>query len=461
MGNNNEQAQIDFSIPSVIDTNVLMEYPEILEHIEMPILPIEVVEELDNIKNKWDSRAWKAREALRRIKMHKKKIQVDFSDRETALQAIEDKELRLDPQKVDNLIILSAIQMGAPLITNDCAMSLKAEELNKVPVFEYHAHRELTHGWKEITLSEAEKDCFFADIDIRTQKCKKEEGNEEDNSIMRIYESTKGSAFEDLVLGLPLNQYVILYNDDGSVMDVVKHVLLQDRTPEKKMLPKVVSIQDRVRTFSSKAIPMKVRPLDPYQKCAVESLIKDPFTVLTGKAGTGKTLLSLAYAFWAIEHRHYDQLMIFVNPTKTRGSSELGYYKGDIMEKLMQNSIGNILKSKMTAELLNSYIEQQKVQILPISDIRGVEIKKNQILYMPEMQNSTIDMAKLCIQRAAEGAKIIAEGDVATQVDKMEFENGMNGLQRYIDIFTGDNSFSHVHLPIIHRSHLAELAEMM
>ena len=67
MGNSNG-LQIDFTIPSVIDTNVLMDYPEILDLVELPILPIEVVEELDALKNRWDSRAWKAREALRRIK---------------------------------------------------------------------------------------------------------------------------------------------------------------------------------------------------------------------------------------------------------------------------------------------------------------------------------------------------------------------------------------------------------
>ena len=44
-------------------------------------------------------------------------------------------------------------------------------------------------------------------------------------------------------------------------------------------------------------------------------------------------------------------------------------------------------------------------------------MSESQIMYISEAQNLNVDLAKLAIQRCAEGAKIILEGDPQTQVD--------------------------------------------
>lgn len=203
-----------------------------------------------------------------------------------------------------------------------------------------------------------------------------------------------------------------------------------------------------------------IKPLDEYQICALDSLKNDEITVLTGHAGTGKTLLSLSFALSEIHSQHRRKLIIFVNPTKVRGSEELGFYSGDRIDKLLQNSIGAVLSSKLGDSIVvDMLLQQNKIEIFPISDIRGYEVHKDDILYITEAQNLTTDLIKLVVQRCVEGAKIILEGDPETQLDSWAFEGKNNGLRRIVEIFSGFSGFGHVNLPIIRRSRIAVKAE--
>jgi predicted ribonuclease YlaK len=121
-----------------------------------------------------------------------------------------------------------------------------------------------------------------------------------------------------------------------------------------------------------------------------------------------------------------------------------------------------MLSSKMGDSdnlVIDDLITQNKLEILPISDIRGFEVGPKQIMYITEAQNLSTDLVKLAIQRCAEGSKIILEGDPMTQVDNYAFEGHGNGLRRVIEVFEGYYDFSHVLLPNIYRSQIADKAE--
>ncbi|WEY90765.1 hypothetical protein P5624_00080 (plasmid) [Bacillus subtilis] len=68
------------------------------------------------------------------------------------------------------------------------------------------------------------------------------------------------------------------------------------------------------------------------------------------------------------------KLFIFVNPTPLRDSQEMGFYKGDRLEKLMQSAVGTMLKSKFgdEAEILIQ-IQNGNLEILPFVDLRGFD----------------------------------------------------------------------------------------
>lgn len=204
----------------------------------------------------------------------------------------------------------------------------------------------------------------------------------------------------------------------------------------------------------------QVSALDEYQMCAINSLYKDRMSVIIGPAGTGKTLLSMAYCLQKI--REGARVHIFVNPVKTRGAEELGFYPGDRDDKLLQNFIGSILRNKIgDITEVERLIQEGSLNLYPFSDIRGIEIAKGDIMYITEAQNLSIDLIKLAIQRCAEGSKIIIEGDPQTQVDKEIFANDGSGLKRVIEVFTGEEDFSYIYLPNIYRSKFAELAEKL
>ena len=132
----------------------------------------------------------------------------------------------------------------------------------------------------------------------------------------------------------------------------------------------------------------------------------------------------------------------------------------------MQNSIGAMLTSKFGDTMpLEKMMAGGMLDILPFSDIRGFEVGANQIMYISEAQNLNVDLAKLAIQRCATGSKIILEGDPQTQVDHYSFEGLNNGMRRAIEVFEGYSdpafSFSHICLPNIYRSEMANRAEEM
>jgi PhoH-like ATPase len=195
---------------------------------------------------------------------------------------------------------------------------------------------------------------------------------------------------------------------------------------------------------------------------AFDSLVNDKFTIISGFAGSGKSLLSLVYCTWALQNNKFDKLIIAFNPTKTRGASEMGFYSGNVQEKGLQQFIGNMLNSKFGDPMVvHGLLNQGKLQLVPISDIRGMEITDNQILYITEAQNLSIDLCKTCIQRVSENAKVIFEGDIAAQVDNKLFEGNNNGLKRAIEVFKGEDMFGYVDLPNIYRSRIADIAEKM
>lgn len=68
---------------------------------------------------------------------------------------------------------------------------------------------------------------------------------------------------------------------------------------------------------------------------------------------------------------------------------------------------------------------------------------------------------KLVLQRIGEDSICIIDGDEKTQVDSIEFAGNNNGMRRASKIFRGNDIYGEVTLKNIHRSRIAELAELM
>ena len=184
---------------------------------------------------------------------------------------------------------------------------------------------------------------------------------------------------------------------------------------------------------------------------------------LSGKAGTGKTLLALA---GAMECRSEYQQIYLARPIVPLSNRDLGYLPGDIQSKLdpyMQPLFDNLavirhqFKAKdKRAIKINEMLEQDKLLITPLAYIRGRSLQKS-FFIVDEAQNLTPHEVKTIITRAGEGTKIVFTGDIH-QIDHPYLDKRSNGLTYLISRMKGQEMYAHITLEKGERSHLAELA---
>jgi PhoH-like ATPase len=184
---------------------------------------------------------------------------------------------------------------------------------------------------------------------------------------------------------------------------------------------------------------------------------------LSGKAGTGKTLLALAAA---LENRKYYRQIYMARPIVPLSNKDIGFLPGDIQSKLdpymqplydnlgvIQNQFG---ESDTKHRLIRTMLEENKLVIAPLSYIRGRSLVKI-FFIVDEAQNLTPHEVKTIITRAGEGTKIVFTGDIF-QIDHPYLNSYSNGLSYLIDKMQGQKIYAHINLEKGERSELAELA---
>lgn len=208
-----------------------------------------------------------------------------------------------------------------------------------------------------------------------------------------------------------------------------------------------------------------ITPRNAEQSFAVHALLNSSVKLVTisGKAGTGKTLLALAAA---LETRsHYRQILL-TRPIVPLSNKDIGYLPGDIQSKIkpyMQPLFDNLSvirgqfseKSDMY-QRLQTMLEDGKLAIEPLAYIRGRSLVK-MFMIVDEAQNLTPHEVKTIITRAGEGTKIVFTGDI-NQIDHPYLGIRSNGLSTLIDKMRGQKLYAHIDLQKGERSELAELA---
>ena len=244
------------------------------------------------------------------------------------------------------------------------------------------------------------------------------------------------------------NQYLVIRQDDK---DIDCYVLRDNKL-----------IQVQFNTFKSKMLG-EIKPIDLYQKLAVDSLQHNTLTMLRGAAGTGKSYLGLGFLFDRLEAGVIDKIIIFCNTVATAGSAKLGYYPGSRTEKLLDSQIGNFLVSKLGDRVaVERLIAEGELILLPMSDIRGFDTTGMRAgIYITEAQNLNIDLIKLALQRIGDDGICVLDGDSDTQVDLGIYSGVNNGMRRVSKVFKGQEFYGEVTLPICHRSKIAQIAERL
>jgi predicted ribonuclease YlaK len=402
----------------MLDTNLLINDID-LSQFEVCYICFTVLEELDKHKESSDSeKAFKARRGIRNIRdCENVKYLKDYSL---------DLPLWLDLSRNDNKILAyfkkNFEEEEVVFLTGDLNLYQKALALQFKTAFwdgNIGCKDEKYKGYKEIIMT----DCELA------------EWYETETKINKW--------------GLLNNEYLIIKNKDNGVSELK------------------VWTEQGFRNVSIKKIDStslgKIKLLDEHQICAVDSLFNNSVTMIKGRHGSGKSLLTLTYTMSMIEKNKIDKLILLVNPCCTKNSAKQGFYPGTRLEKMLDSFAGHMLKSKFGDILeVEKLVKINKLDILPFSDIRGFDTTGTKsLIWITEAQNLDIELMKLAIQRVGNDCQLCIDGDYETQVDLSVFEGSKNGMRRVSEIFKGKDFYGEVELQNIYRSKWAKIAELL
>jgi len=428
----------------VLDTNVILHDSDCIYHFEDNdiILPIAVLEELDHFKKGNDVLNYHARAFVRII------------DKLSAEKLFK-KGVKLGPnQGVFRVEINSVSEDLAGVFTEDITdhrILYTAYELAKVE------KQRVVLVSKDVNLRMKAKAIGLEAQDYFTDKVA---------SIDELYtgKSTLEHVDTDLIDQLYKTPFEIPFDEtafDNSPAPWHHYIL---KNAQKSALAVFNPNQDMLQRLDKRAAH-GITPRNAEQLFALDILTNDdiPLVSLTGKAGTGKTLLALAAAME--KRRSYRQIYI-ARPIVPLSNKDIGYLPGDIKSKIdpyLQPLWDNLrviqnqyLNNDSEFQKINQLVEEEKIVIAPLTYIRGRSLQKI-FFIVDEAQNLTPHEIKTIITRAGEGTKVVFTGDIF-QIDHPFLDSQSNGLSYLIDHFKGQRLYAHMNLEKGERSALAELA---
>jgi PhoH-like ATPase len=430
----------------VLDTSVIIYDHTAIKNFQEHdvVIPITVLEELDNFKKGNDTKNFAAREFSRYIDglsgknglqdwtaingptRGRFKIEMHASSKVNAEKVFDDK-------KADHRILNTALFVAENnpdkkviLVTKDINLRLKAKSLN-LWAEDYETGKIKTVDELYTGMSEVEK--------VNHEK------------ITTIYNNGSCPSKDLLKKTDTLsNHYYILKNGSASVLA--------------RYNKEDASLQRVIKTAAFGVIPKNAE-----QAFALDAIMNPDIKLVSiqGVAGTGKTLLSLAGALE--QRRNYHQIYL-ARPIVPLSNKDIGYLPGDVnsklnpyMEPLWDNLkyIRSLFSEKdKEHKQLNEMVEAQKLVVCPLAYIRGRSLS-NVFFIVDEAQNLTPHEVKTIITRAGENTKIIFTGDIY-QIDTPYLDSQSNGLSYLIEKVKGQPLYAHITLQKGERSELANLA---
>jgi len=433
----------------VLDTNVLLHDYQCIYNFQDNdiVIPIVVLEELDRFKKGNDIINFHAREFTRELdklagdKLFSEGIELGKDLGKLFIETgkpFSDLVSESFPEKTPDhriLAIADHVKQKNPgkqvsLITKDINLRMKAKSLG-IRAEDYETDKV------------ANIDDLYRDI-ITLE-------NLDNELISSLYHSPNGMPVDSFpIVAEPFaHQYFILKSSKSSA--------LGHYDPATKMINRV----EKQQAYG-------IEPRNAEQTFSIDALARNDIQLvsLTGKAGTGKTLLALAAALH--QRRNFKQIFL-ARPIVPLANRDLGYLPGDVNEKIepyMQPLFDNlsVIKHKFNQQSkeyqkIEEMLKEEKLVITPLAYIRGRSLS-NIFFIVDEAQNLTPHEVKTIITRAGEGTKMVFTGDIE-QIDSPYLDSQSNGLTYLSDKMRGQSIFAHVNLVKGERSYLAELASKL
>lgn len=199
-------------------------------------------------------------------------------------------------------------------------------------------------------------------------------------------------------------------------------------------------------------------PRNDEQICAFD-LLKDrdkPVKLITGRWGTGKTMLLVTAALEALKHNAFEKIIWIRNNVDVKDTKDLGALPGEVLDKLLP-FLGPFI-DHAGEETVRTMITKGSLVIEPLQSLRGRNLE-NSLIMCSESENLTKEHIQLIIARAAKGSEVWLDGD-CVQRDRKAFEVS-KGLETMIERLAGNPLFGYVHLVQSERSPTAALADLL
>lgn len=417
----------------VLDTSALINHPNIFSLVSDStfIVPIEVLEELDNAKVKNDTTGFNARRANRaidEIRAGRSLIDGVSFGKGNILKVSMESDLSLVPsffsQNTDSRIISVAKKydeesLYVRLVSADISLRIKASSLGVTAI--------------------SDDDLLFGKEDLLYSGCKII--NTESENIADFY---RDGYVDHTRVDLYPNQAVVLKaGESSSAIGVVRGNKIVKLKADKK-----------------DSGVMGMSPRNKEQRFAMEYLLDQdiPLVSLAGVAGTGKTSIAAITAMHMMDKGMYEKL-ILCRPAVS-ASAGIGFLPGTLEEKMMPwiQPIFDNLKHMMKCSdmYLNLLMEKKKIEIASLSYIRGRTFP-NTIVIVDEAQNSNPSEMKAIITRMGDKSKLIITGDLE-QIDSPKLDIYSSGLSIVANKFKQSPLAAHITLQKTERSELAALA---
>ena len=414
------------------------------------MIPIEVIEEVDDHKRRADEVGRHARlisRILDDLRVRGPLAEgVDLENGCTVSVVLREKS-RTDylprsirRNKEDNRILATAIHVQQEYSENECFfvtkdinMRIKADAIG-LKTMDYEEDKieleELYMGYKEQEISKAD----FGKL------------------------NKQGRLPRDMFPEFTVNEIVVaICGDDFS------YLRIDDK--EKAALPLNLTMDSVISGVS---------PLNPEQIFAFELLLNPDINLVTlnGKAGTGKTLLALAAGCQQVLEDQDYQKMLVSRPVIPLGK-DIGFLPGKIEDKLdpwmtplydnfeiIFHSTDKGRKHAPSKLQIRQIIEATNlIEVEALSYIRGRSLP-NQFMVVDEAQNLSPHEVKTIVTRAGKDTKIVLTGD-PYQIDHPYLDSNSNGLNYAVERFKESPLAGHVTLIRGERSELAEVAAQL
>jgi PhoH-like ATPase len=388
------------------------------------IIPLKVLEELDRVKTKPTFAGSSARKAIKKLDYYFENVNPSEgvnikNDISIKIDNNNEKDSKFDREEGDDYILSCVYRYdNSILVSKDVAMRLRAKS------FGLNA-QDYTN---DKVIREA-NDVYTGNRDIE---------------LTEYYEGFDEFGLEDCT--------------DTIFEDLFPNECVQVTMNGKNRIYRKKA-SGSLRPINLKKDVFGVQSRNREQAYALELLLDPevPLVSLVGKAGSGKTLLTMAAAMESVLNDGVYKKIEVYRPNVSVGA-DLGYLPGSLSEKLdpwfgaIKNAIEFTLPKNTSLDEF-MFMNKNKINFEAISYIRGKSLN-NTFVLIDEAQNLNREELKTLITRIGYNSKCIITGDI-NQIDKMYLDAISNGLVYVVEKFKTSKLAGHMLLTKGERSDLA------